>query len=260
MVATNAVRALERLGISTYEARAYLALLKSGPVTGYQLSRASGVPRSRIYETLEKLAARGMVVTRHERPQLYAAVDYDQVLARRAEEMKEALARARVCCAGISRRGDDEDGVWNITGRANILAKARAMVDSAQKSIAVVGVAADLVELEAAMGQAARRDCRVRMVVCGSFQPRFGETFQHSFGEGRCDDLALVVDSTEALVGVTQPAESAPAAWSRAPGFVHVTEEYVLHEVFIARALATLDPASVEALGELYRTVFRGAP
>jgi sugar-specific transcriptional regulator TrmB len=259
MVATSVIRALERLGLSSYVARAYGALLRSGPVTGYQLSRASGVPRSRIYETLEKLAGRGMVITRRERPQLYAAVSSDEVLARRAAEMKEVLAVVRTCCAGITH-GEDEEGVWNIAGRANIIGKARAMVQAAQHAVAVMGAARDLAELEAVFGEADKRRCQVRIVACGSFRPKFGETFQHSFGADRCSELVLVVDSAQALVGSTEPMEAASAAWSRAPGFVHVTEEYVLHEVFIARALASLDSATVQSLGDLYRTVFESRP
>lgn len=257
MVATNVVRALERVGLSTYEARAYAALLRSGPATGYQLSRNSGVPRSRIYETLEKLADRGMVITRQDRPQLHAAVPCDEVLARKGKEMTEALACVRDCCAAVDRTGGEE-GVWNISGRANVLAKAQAMLDAAREEVSVVAAAGNLSELEPALRKAAGRGCRVRIVVCGTFSSDVGEVYRHSFAPGRCDDVALVVDSSQALVGLTEPAESAPAAWSRAPGFVHIAEEYVLHEVFIARALSRLDATTVVSLGELYKEVFQG--
>ncbi len=43
-----------------------------------------------------------------------------------------------------------------------------------------MGAAADLVELAPAMGQTDERAYQVRVVVCGSFQPRFGETFQQA--------------------------------------------------------------------------------
>jgi hypothetical protein len=39
-----------------------LGLLQQNPSTGYQLSKLSGVPRSRIYETLERLVAKGYAV------------------------------------------------------------------------------------------------------------------------------------------------------------------------------------------------------
>ncbi len=54
------IAALQRVGLSGYEAKAYLALLAAGvPLNGYAVAKRSGVPRSTVYETLAKLVARG---------------------------------------------------------------------------------------------------------------------------------------------------------------------------------------------------------
>src|SRR5690606_27714521 len=51
---------LQSLGMSGYEAKAYLALVAAGgPLNGYEVAKRSGVPRSTVYETLSKLVARG---------------------------------------------------------------------------------------------------------------------------------------------------------------------------------------------------------
>ena len=50
---------LVKIGFSEYEAKAYVALLRENPITGYQLAKLSGVPRSMIYEVLSKLVLRG---------------------------------------------------------------------------------------------------------------------------------------------------------------------------------------------------------
>lgn len=34
------------IGFTEYEAKAYIALLRLGPATGYQIAKESGVPRS----------------------------------------------------------------------------------------------------------------------------------------------------------------------------------------------------------------------
>src|SRR5512136_763032 len=54
---------LVELGFSEYEAKAYVALLRKSPVTGYELAKISGVPRSMIYEVAGKLTARGAAMT-----------------------------------------------------------------------------------------------------------------------------------------------------------------------------------------------------
>jgi hypothetical protein len=52
---------LTDLGLTRYEARAYLALVGRNQFTAAEVSRVSGVPRQRIYDILGSLVSRGMV-------------------------------------------------------------------------------------------------------------------------------------------------------------------------------------------------------
>lgn len=65
---------LEGLGLTSYESKALEHLLRHGPRTGPDLSRESGVPFGRVYDTLNALAERGLVVVEAGRPKHYAAV------------------------------------------------------------------------------------------------------------------------------------------------------------------------------------------
>ena len=76
---SDPVDGLMKIGFSEYEAKAYVALLRGSPVTGYQLSKLCGVPRSMIYEVLGKLTARGAAMTlREEGTTKYAPVAADE--------------------------------------------------------------------------------------------------------------------------------------------------------------------------------------
>src|SRR5579883_1225055 len=55
------IECLQELGLSLYEARLYLGLLTGGSQNGNELSRTSGVPSSKVYSMLERLAADGIV-------------------------------------------------------------------------------------------------------------------------------------------------------------------------------------------------------
>jgi transposase len=56
----SVISELQRLGMSGYEAKAYVALVAAGsPLNGYEVAKRSGVPRSTVYETLAKLVGRG---------------------------------------------------------------------------------------------------------------------------------------------------------------------------------------------------------
>jgi len=56
----SVIEELQHLGMSGYEAKAYVALVAAGtPLNGYEVAKHSGVPRSTVYETLGKLVGRG---------------------------------------------------------------------------------------------------------------------------------------------------------------------------------------------------------
>src|SRR5690606_22780106 len=59
----DVVEGLQQLGFTAYEAKVYLALLSRPGSTGYEVARHSGVPRSKVYEVLEKLTAMDVVHT-----------------------------------------------------------------------------------------------------------------------------------------------------------------------------------------------------
>jgi len=46
---------LEELGLSKYEARAYITLISKGEISGSELAYYSEIPRTKIYPTLLKL-------------------------------------------------------------------------------------------------------------------------------------------------------------------------------------------------------------
>ena len=50
---------LRALGMSLYEARIYVGLLRHGPQNGNEVSKSAGIPSSKVYSGLERLAVEG---------------------------------------------------------------------------------------------------------------------------------------------------------------------------------------------------------
>jgi sugar-specific transcriptional regulator TrmB len=83
---------LRDLGLSEYEARAYRALLNTGPATAKELSRASDVPMGRIYDVLNSLEQYNLVRSQTaSRPKKYVAVESSTALDRLLEDKKREL-------------------------------------------------------------------------------------------------------------------------------------------------------------------------
>src|SRR5207244_13349193 len=95
---------LTQLGLTGYEARAYLALTRRGGATGAELARLAGLPRQRIYDVLEGLAARGFATIRAGRPLRYSAVAPAEAIERLLEERRRELAEVETLASVPAER------------------------------------------------------------------------------------------------------------------------------------------------------------
>jgi sugar-specific transcriptional regulator TrmB len=68
------VAQLSRLGLTSYEARAYETLVRRDSYSAAQVARQSGLPRQRIYDVLGSLVSKGLASARPGNQVKYAAV------------------------------------------------------------------------------------------------------------------------------------------------------------------------------------------
>jgi sugar-specific transcriptional regulator TrmB len=78
----NVKEALRSIGLTDYEISIYLTLISKGPMDARELSEASGVPYSRIYNILTQLEKEKMWIIKEEesRPSRYFAKSPDEAL------------------------------------------------------------------------------------------------------------------------------------------------------------------------------------
>jgi sugar-specific transcriptional regulator TrmB len=62
-------KAMESLGLTSYETKVYLSLLETGSMTASNISKKSSVPYSKIYEVLNSLEDKGWLEIDSARPQ-----------------------------------------------------------------------------------------------------------------------------------------------------------------------------------------------
>lgn len=87
------VEGLVDLGLSRYEARAYVSLFQQEPETAEGVASAAEVPKGRIYDVLNTLVERSLVRSDDERPKTYTVVGatraVERLLGTRLEELEE---------------------------------------------------------------------------------------------------------------------------------------------------------------------------
>jgi len=110
-------RALTELGLTAYEAAAYLALLGRPELTSAEVAARAGIPRQRVYDVLGALAAKGLCLAREAVPRAFAAVDPAKALDLLARERGEALMREREAALALAGRLAGELGPVFASGR-----------------------------------------------------------------------------------------------------------------------------------------------
>lgn len=83
---------LTRLGLTSYEAKAYLALIRRDSYTAAQVARQSGLPRQRIYDVLGSLVQKGLATSRPGSVVKYAATAPELAVERLIEAHRNQLA------------------------------------------------------------------------------------------------------------------------------------------------------------------------
>jgi sugar-specific transcriptional regulator TrmB len=137
----DAVAALERLGLSNYEARSFVALQRLGTGTARDVHEETGIPRSQVYGAADELEERGLVSVQQSRPKRYRPVELEEARERLTAEFErdreaafDHLERVRREPGPSQERQED---VWTITGSDAIDTRMTALTEEAKQRVAV---------------------------------------------------------------------------------------------------------------------------
>ena len=130
-ISERAGSALEALGLTGSEVKAYVALLKGGTMTASDVSREARIPYSKVYDALETLHQRGLVEVQKIRPIVYTAKSPDTAL----EELKarqeavrkenEQVALEELMTVFVSRGEQEKPDIWIMRGTNEILSRVK---------------------------------------------------------------------------------------------------------------------------------------
>jgi sugar-specific transcriptional regulator TrmB len=242
------VEALQSFGFTAYEAKAYRALLGlGGPANGYEVARAAGVPTSKIYETLKRLAEKGAAMVSTSEPVTYAPVPHRDLTARLRERSEATLAAVEAELASVPPRG--EAGLtWTVAGDDNVLDLMRRVIDRAERTIFAALWDAELPRLAPSLEAAHAHGVELQIAIYGEF--RLAVPFSYDLalcGASAAERLAgrrlsvLIRDGGEAVAAEAHPG-GAEAIWSENRVFALLCTEYAKSDI-MGRCL-------IDALGE----------
>lgn len=227
---------LRDLGLSEYEARAYRALLQTGPTTAKELSQVSDVPMGRIYDVLNSIEQYNLVRSQTaSRPKKYVAVEPATALSRLLEDKKRELAEKEdqyeeivdELVTNLDSAEPHEETFWTAAvGPEEVVDLLVERISAANERVVMVASTVsqqfdidDLGErVAAALEAALKRDVEVsllmRPALVDALPPTVGKRYRTSLSPHRnfscrtSDDVSgtfTIVDDVEVCIEVAHP-------------------------------------------------------
>ena len=133
------INALAKFGLSTYESKAYITLCSMISGKAVDISEASGIPRSKIYDVLKELNKKGFVEIEKTKPLKYTVVTPKTVFEREREKIEAELAECEEELTELYNHeiSKTQAPVWLINTSEKIISKELEIIERSSRSISM---------------------------------------------------------------------------------------------------------------------------
>lgn len=192
---------LRKLGLTSYEAKCYVFLVKLGPSDPRKLASKASIPSPSAYEALKRLAQLGWVELVTRRPAVYRARDPGTILGEIESKLKETFSNLEAMYEATPT--EQAELVYTLRGKERVLSKLVEMIRGARSSMMLVTPAETLEQSDTLLSEirkAASRGVGVRIMTDGK-KPE-GLPSQVETRSGTIAAFDLLVDDSTALIGL----------------------------------------------------------
>lgn len=236
----EALAALQRLGLTSYEARVYVALEKLQSATASEIANVSDVPRSQVYQTATELEERGFIEMQQANPTRYRVVPVDEVReqfeAQFQTDKRQAFEYIKSIEGTLAETNQESKAeIWTIRGRPNVATRTSQLLADAEHTV-VYAARSDMLASEQAiadrLGELGERGVAVTLLTGEDVTVDVPDAVSVvQISDDRTEDAPtgriLAVDSTALLLSVVTTKDDGQtddetAIWSADTDFAHV--------------------------------------
>ncbi len=232
--------ALEALGLTKTQVKAYVALIERGAMTASEVSRAARIPYSKVYEALEGLHGSGWIEEQKSRPIIYTAKSpstaLEEMNSRRDAERREKEQLVLKELTGIYEKKSEQERpeIWILRGTAEILSRLRAMVLDTRNELLIAlptVIAPYAEEIAGILAALKERGVKIDILASGDL-PEVTQGVFRSVAELRTRKMlyggGVIADSKQVvlLLGGGETASSALAIWAEHIGLAGFAKDY----------------------------------
>jgi sugar-specific transcriptional regulator TrmB len=223
------VAAMNELGFTVTDAKAYVALLKNHPATGYELAARSGVPRSAVYNVLKRLEGLGLVVAVQDKPAKYRPLPPQHLLELVESRLNRTVQDLRESLEGMSTP-TTETATLTVQSYGSMLEQAQLLISASKSSLHASIWGREAERLSPTLRRAASAGIDVVLFSFNPLPPDTGKHYSYGIAEHQLEKywshkIIMIADTTRALIGGAEETEE---------NRIVVTEEMALVEMALS--------------------------
>lgn len=227
---------MTEFGFSQYETSCYMALVAHHPANGSQLSKLSGIARSRIYDVLNTLSRKGMVFEIE--PGKFVPLPPHELKKRLKSQFESNLQSFEQELEAVTTVTEYEY-LMTLKGHDEVIRKAIEIIDHAKTELYIRLFPPCGERLALHIDNAAARGVGIRYICMGTMPHNFEIQIEHPGADKLIEKIGgesvdIIADKAEALVGMfeTGKEDLSPFIWTRNKWFVIGNRDSLKHDFY----------------------------
>lgn len=216
-------------GLTRQEAAIYLCLYRNGELTGYEVSKYTGISRSNVYSGLSGLTDKGAAYLVEGNASKYVAVPIERFCENKIRSLKD---EKEYLIKNVPVMKEKEVGYITITGSRNIRDKMIEMLNEAEKRVYFSASAVMIEELKAEFLKILNK--KIKLVFITDRKPEEEILYQDAvfyIGGDRGNNIRMIIDSEYALTGEITGKRDDTCLYTGQENFIRVFKEALRNEM-----------------------------
>lgn len=249
------VNKMKQFGYTESETNIYLSLIENGSMTGYEVSKKSGVPRSKVYNYLETLVKKGVVLVNKSEPKIYSAISPEEFVSMLKQTTLDDIRYLDNHLSNIKTK-ENESLLWQLENQEAVQHKMLYMIENAKESLYIQVWEESLTpKIIQALTQAATK---LREFVCilfsesGHYSLPFDRFYTHGFEKDKLIDMGghwinLVCDDNIVLFGNLD--QTCDVIWTHNMAMRLLAKEYIKHDAYTLKIVKEHSDGMIKSYG-----------
>lgn len=219
------IELLLNFSLTRQEATIYLTLFTEGALTGYEVSKITGISRSNAYTTLASLVDKGAACIIEGAATRYAPLspgEFCQNKIRRLLEMQQQILQ------NMPSFKEETEGYITIKGDRHITDKIKTMIGEAKIRLYLSLSSASLLTFQDDLENAVSRGLKVVLITDPPYTLTGGIVYHTGDRSGQ---IRLITDSKIVLTGEISGGEDSTCLYSKKQNLVNLIKESIKNEI-----------------------------